>query len=153
MNHNESHSNAAAYTQFRVFAESYILRVTDWLDATAQMRLMRACEGSPYATADEALNDFAATESITAAQVEWVRESMGTNERAMIPTLILGSLPPKLQVKSFRRSTSEPWRGSRLMRQLSVFQVAVAALPTSGAIGTLMEGSGRSMVPERGRRA
>jgi hypothetical protein len=69
-----SDADTSAREQFRIFAESYILRCIGAFDAIAQKRLMGACPGSPYTTADEALNDFESSESITEAQVEWITD-------------------------------------------------------------------------------
>jgi hypothetical protein len=65
--------SSAAYSQHRIFAESYILREIGEFDAASQARLMAACEGAPYQSADEALNDFGSAESVTQAQVEWMQ--------------------------------------------------------------------------------
>jgi hypothetical protein len=62
----------AANSQHRIFAESYVLRAIGEFDAAAQSRLMAACEGAPYQSADEAVDDFGASESVTQAQVEWI---------------------------------------------------------------------------------
>ena len=67
-----SDNDTSAREQYRIFAESYILRCIGAFDATSQKRLLRACPGAPYATADEALNDFESSESVTEAQVEWI---------------------------------------------------------------------------------
>jgi hypothetical protein len=61
--------------QYRAFAESYILRCIDRFDAAARPRLMEACAGAPYESADAALDDFEQSESVTAAQVEWIRDT------------------------------------------------------------------------------
>jgi hypothetical protein len=65
--------SSAAYSQHRIFAESYILREIGEFDAAAQSRLMAACEGAPYSSADEAVDDFGSAESVTQAQVEWIQ--------------------------------------------------------------------------------
>ena len=65
--------SSEAYSQHRIFAESYILREIGAFDAAAQARLMAACEGAPYQSADEALDDFDSAESVTQAQVEWIQ--------------------------------------------------------------------------------
>jgi hypothetical protein len=67
-----AHTDSTGESQARVFAESYILRCIDRFDARAQERLMQACPGAPYETADEALNDFSRSESPTEAAVEWI---------------------------------------------------------------------------------
>jgi hypothetical protein len=70
-----SDAKLSAFKQHRIFAESYILRCIAAFDAPAQKRLMDACPGAPYATADEALDDFESSESITGAQVEWIADT------------------------------------------------------------------------------
>jgi hypothetical protein len=70
-----AHSDHTGESQSRVFAESYILRCIDRFDARAQDRLIQACPGAPYKTADDALNDFSRAESPTEAAVQWVLET------------------------------------------------------------------------------
>lgn len=65
-------TDSAGESQARVFAESYILRCIDRLDARAKKRLIQACSGAPYKTADDALNDFSASESPTEDAVKWL---------------------------------------------------------------------------------
>src|SRR5688500_2832268 len=48
-----SSSNDSGHGQLRVFAESCILRCIGEFDAAAQKRLLNACKGAPYKTADE----------------------------------------------------------------------------------------------------
>ena len=66
---------SAGESQQRVFAESYILRCIDRFDSRAQKRLMQACPGAPYKTADDALDDFSRGESPTEAAVQWLVEA------------------------------------------------------------------------------
>jgi hypothetical protein len=68
-----SNSDDSAYSQHRIFAESCVLRCIGELDAAAKNRLMDACKGAPYKTADEALDDFERSEALTVAQVEWIQ--------------------------------------------------------------------------------
>jgi hypothetical protein len=63
------------YAQYRVLAESYILRTIGELDQAAEARLMAAIEGGPYQNANEALDVFEAEESVTVDHVEWVQET------------------------------------------------------------------------------
>jgi hypothetical protein len=67
---------------YRIFAESYILRCIGAFDPEAQKRLLDAYVGAPYATADEALTDFEAAESIAAAQVEWITKTWSERKSA-----------------------------------------------------------------------
>jgi hypothetical protein len=60
--------------QNRVFAESYMLMCIDELDESAARRLMREVEGSPYKSPDDWRRDFEASESVSQAQFDAIRE-------------------------------------------------------------------------------
>lgn len=63
------------YAEYRVLAESSVLRTIGELDAAAEARVMAACAGAPYQNADEAIDEFEASESLTVAHVEWMQET------------------------------------------------------------------------------
>lgn len=75
-----SKPDTSGHSQHRVFAESYILRCIGKFDDAAQHRLMEACPGSPYKNADAALDDFESSESITEAQVEWIKDAWSKHQ-------------------------------------------------------------------------
>jgi len=74
-----------AYAQVRVLAEGCVLRHIGQLDEAAQARVMQAVPGSPYKSADEALDDFEGSESLTQDSVEWIRKTWAERQQRIPP--------------------------------------------------------------------
>ena len=72
--------------QNRVFAESYMLMSIDEFDQSAAQRLMQAVEGSPYKSPGDWRRDFEASESVSEAQVDAIRE-LWRKQKANLPSL------------------------------------------------------------------
>ena len=72
--------------QNRLFAESYMLMCIDEFDQAAAERLMKAIEGSPYKSPDDWHRDFEASESVSQAQFDAIRE-LWHEQKANRPSL------------------------------------------------------------------
>lgn len=69
----------------RILAESCVLRHIGRLDEAAQARVLEAVSGGPYTTADEALDDFEGSESLTQAHVEWIKTTWSERQQRTPP--------------------------------------------------------------------
>lgn len=61
--------------QQRLFARAYVLRAIGELDDEESRKLLATIPDGVYGSADEALDDFESSESITVDLYEWIRDS------------------------------------------------------------------------------